>query len=773
MNYEHNKSGFTNFSRVENDCPRCGEENDKCGVFEESGLVMCRTDMSDSVEPRVDANGWEYWPFASSISDEHSDIYEIFSASLSLSNEDETALISRGLIDKEIIENGYKTIPHRNGEDGLNQIINILNTKFSLKDIPGFYLKNDKRDVNARYKQMLIPVRNFSGKITQFVLRNNEIKGKKAAKYLMFSSDGKDEGQKIIPQIHLPLGNEKCTHEVRITEGILKADIATALGNIYCIGLHGLSSKGLIPAIEMLGVSKIRLCLDIDWQENTQVLNGLRRIYGIIANAGFEVVIEEWNAAAGKGIDDVLLAKGKTWELPAEDLEYLLECPKFNRSGWVYINKSSQFAKVDSAPIKLMDEKHFNNHFIKLKDEFSREAKASVKQTDSVTYIPKGELTILENDFFNLNLWRDTGIGPSNGEGDLSFFFDHLKYLFSDELQQEMMLDWLANVVQHRGKKFSYAMLLHGEEGTGKTWLIHCLSLILGKSNVGVVSNDSLHRDFNSMLEAKELLIVNEVMAGGRRDFMTKMKDYIDLNEITINKKGVPEYPMPFNANWFMTTNHDDALLLDDKDRRYLIVSSDASCGDENDAGARGAALFAWSGGGKEKYPVNAPNLGALHDFLLKRRVTYSPFAKAPETKAKAHMQDESLTVFEQFIKERLEGELWPFNNDLACVEHIKLFPSIDRRFEKISAHRWGKTLRKFGAVPYGCIMRKDGTVKAWRAVLIRMKAEGGKQRRIWMLRRHKMYSGLNGAAIEELYVSKKPSPLEPDHRHYGNDEPL
>ena len=770
---EQGKGGFINFSQVGKDCPRCGEENDKCGMFEDAGFVMCRTDMGDSVEPRIDANGWEYWPYQIGEGDQFHEIYRVFCDALSLSIDDKQAMLLRGLTEEVIAKNEYKTISHRSGADGLNALISMMDSKYTLTDVPGFYLKDGIRDIHAQYKQTLIPVRNFAGRITQFVLRNNSVgDSKKRSKYIMFSSDGKDEGGKAGQQIHFPLGHENCSHEVRITEGILKADTTVALGNIYCIGLHGLSSKGLLPAIEMLGVSKIRLCLDIDWQENKHVLNGLRRIYSTISNAGFEVVVEEWNPSDGKGIDDVLLRKGKIWQMPKEELEFLIERPHFERSQWAFINKTSQFANITETYVKLFDERHFNNHFVKFKEEFAKEAKMAVRQFDSLTYAPKGDLAVLEDDFFNLNTWRDTGIGPEEADGDLSVFLNHLEYIFPDAEHRNMFLDWMANIVQNRGKKFSYAMLLHGEEGTGKTWMVHCLSLILGKRNTKTIPNDYIHKDSNGMMQSRELLIINEVMASGRRDFMNRMKDYVDMKEITINVKYVPEYDMPFNSNWFMTTNYDDALLIDDKDRRYLILSSPAVCGSDKEATERGAALFQWSGGGKEDYPIQRGNIGALHKFLLERKVKYSPFAKAPETQAKRHMQEESLSTFEQFIKERIEQEMWPFNADLVCIEHIKLAPAIERRFEKVSPHKWGRTLRRFGAVQYGSKIGDNGEVLPSK-VKIRMKSEGGRQRTIWILRRKEMYMDLSGSEIEELYLKKKPPQEEPAYTENGAEEPI
>lgn len=749
------QSGFINFSKIGKECPRCGEENDKCGMFEDAGFVMCRTDMGDSIEPKLDAAGWEYWPFQVGQGDRYHDVYSKFHSLLSLSTQDQQALISRGLSESFVKQN-YRTIPHGNGKSGLNSTIKVLDEKFDLSKIPGFYLNEGSREANAKNKQTLIPVRNFAGRIVQFILRNNgEQKTKKKSKYVMFSSYGKDDGEKLSPAIHFPLGVENCTHEVRLTEGILKADVATQIGSIYTIGMHGLSTNGVICALEMLGVSRVRLCLDIDWKENRNVLNGLRRIYTAVCDAGFEVVVEEWNHADGKGIDDVLLSKGKIWEMPKEDIEFALDCPKFDDKDWVYIDKTSEF--VNTQTMQRFDEKQFDNYFCKFEENFSKRAKVSVRHALSFTYMPLREEFINEDNYFNFNLWKNDGIEAVENKANLDLFFEHVNYLFpNDDEQKDLLLDWMANIVQHRGKKFSYALVLHGEEGTGKSWIVDtCLSLILGKSNVETIKNNYINGQFNSMMQGNELLLISEVMALGRREFMNEMKDYIDRKEIMINTKGIPEYKMPFHSNWFMTTNYDDALLIDDRDRRYLVLSSPAECGDDAEATERGKKLFSWSGGGKEEFPIQEENLAALHHMLLNRKVKSSPFAKAPSTKAKALMQEESMSALVRYISEGIESGDWPFDSDLFCPQEIRQYPEVKSQFPKETDKAWAAALKECGAIPYGSKMSTSGKLVDYRRVRILIKSEGRK-RQIWFLRRQRTYSNLKSTEVESLYLKKK-----------------
>jgi hypothetical protein len=99
------------------------------------------------------------------------------------------------------------------------------------------------------------------------------------------------------------------THlEVRITEGQLKADAATAIGGVLTLGVPGVSLWRLaLPVLDRLKPDSVLLAWDADWRQNPHVARSLGECAKHLKKAGFDVLMEDWCPDQGKGIDDLLL----------------------------------------------------------------------------------------------------------------------------------------------------------------------------------------------------------------------------------------------------------------------------------------------------------------------------------------------------------------------------------------------------------------------------------------------------------------------------------
>jgi P4 family phage/plasmid primase-like protien len=184
-----------------------------------------------------------------------------------------------------------------------------------LPHVPGFFVR-EKEDGSSYWTVtggggLLIPVRDTQTRVVALLLRPDNRPGS-GAKYLWLSSKRRGGAGPGTP-VHVPLFRGETT-TVRITEGALKADIATWLSNLLTIGLPGVNAwKQAAPVLRHLGATTARVAYDADAARNHHVAGSLQRLCAYLLEQEFAVELERWSVVDGKGIDD-LLAAGKTPE---------------------------------------------------------------------------------------------------------------------------------------------------------------------------------------------------------------------------------------------------------------------------------------------------------------------------------------------------------------------------------------------------------------------------------------------------------------------------
>jgi hypothetical protein len=109
--------------------------------------------------------------------------------------------------------------------------------------------------------------------------------------------------------VHIPLLTGLPWEVIRVTEGELKADVATVLTGVLTIAIPGVSAwRAAIPVLEHLQPRTIWLAFDADWRTNPMVARALAATAMALTTQGWSVLVEVWDPAQGKGIDDVIAA---------------------------------------------------------------------------------------------------------------------------------------------------------------------------------------------------------------------------------------------------------------------------------------------------------------------------------------------------------------------------------------------------------------------------------------------------------------------------------
>jgi hypothetical protein len=152
----------------------------------------------------------------------------------------------------------------------------------------------------------------------------------------------------------------------------------------------------------------------------------------------------------------------------------------------------------------------------------------------------------------------------------------HLEVLIAEPWIRELVLDFLAVIVQFPGKKIPWIICIQSAEGTGKGFLAKILSMVLGAGNVKVISPEIMRSEWNDWMIGAQFFVLEEIhFPGERREaVMNTLKPFITDPLIAINQRNTSARNEPNWGNAIAFTNFPDALHLKEWDRRWFSVRS-------------------------------------------------------------------------------------------------------------------------------------------------------------------------------------------------------
>ncbi len=150
-----------------------------------------------------------------------------------------------------------------------------------------------------------------------------------------------------------------------------------------------------------------------------------------------------------------------------------------------------------------------------------------------------------------------------------------LSNLFPRFKERRHFLNWLACILQTR-KKLRTTFVLKGPQGAGKNvFFEHIIQPLFGKTQTGIVEDSALASDYNGYAENKLFIGFNEVTYdnNSRNRSNSRIKAMVTDPTIDINEKYVRRYTTANFMNTMFFSNDAIPLLIEDKDRRFNIIS--------------------------------------------------------------------------------------------------------------------------------------------------------------------------------------------------------
>jgi hypothetical protein len=240
-------------------------------------------------------------------------VYRKFLSMLTLLPAHNDNLLGRGLSQNIIDMNMYKSIPCDNKTK--NKICTSLGEIFNLDRVPGFYKNSYGHWDMFNPHGFLIPIMSSEKEIQSMQIRLDNPNEKK--RYRFFGSSGfpqeNPNGTKADVAIHVSWGKRKEIKRIGITEGGLKADIASYYTGYTWLALPGVNSAQpeLISLLKFINPEKIDLAFDMDYMDNPRVQKALTKLKLSLDDEHFNYEMIHWERFYTenpklKGIDDYL-----------------------------------------------------------------------------------------------------------------------------------------------------------------------------------------------------------------------------------------------------------------------------------------------------------------------------------------------------------------------------------------------------------------------------------------------------------------------------------
>lgn len=242
----------------------------------------------------------------------------------------------------------------------------------------------------------------------------------------------------------------------------------------------------------------------------------------------------------------------------------------------------------------------------------------------------------------SVNLWNP----PIKGrKGNIDLFLEHMIRLFPNEEDLGNVMDFLYYTIAKPEVKIQFALLIIGEQGTGKSIVFDALMRrILGKSMVSKVEMKELESDFDRWKRGKKLVTFSEFSTRFKASAYRRVKEVITDETLSCTIKGKDAIEMENYLNIIAFSNDSAPIKLEKNDRRWLIVKSPAT--DHEDSQERSEYFKAlWS-------LVNSNPEFIAHFFQEEYEpMGLDPHGVAPMTEAKAELLDASVGSLDKALE--------------------------------------------------------------------------------------------------------------------------
>jgi hypothetical protein len=259
----------------------------------------------------------------------------------------------------------------------------------------------------------------------------------------------------------------------------------------------------------------------------------------------------------------------------------------------------------------------------------------------------------------------------------------------------------MQSCAQNPGVKFQWAPVVQGVQGNGKSLLIRVMVHAVGSRYSHLPKASQLTEKFNSWIEGNVFIGVEEIKIADRRDVLDDLKDAATNDRLEIRGMGREKRMGDNFTNWMFCTNHQDAVPIDQNERRYAPLFTAQQTVHEiardDMSGNYFPDLYDW-----------LKAVGYRHVAWWLRHTPidgeFDPAGachRAPMTSSTQEALKASLGRLEQIITGAIEDELVGFRDDWLSSEAVNQLLKGDSAWEKMAMRKRGEMIKSLGYFPF------------------------------------------------------------------------
>jgi len=315
------------------------------------------------------------------------------------------------------------------------------------------------------------------------------------------------------------------------------------------------------------------------------------------------------------------------------------------------------------------------------------------------------------------NLWHQlkksmAEPNPTATLADVEPFLQHLMYISDgDAIAVMYFMNWLANLYQRPQEKLPSAILMYSKIGRiGKSMIYKILKQVFGAPLCATADGSIINSKFMDAMENKRIVFLNEMSRSDKVDSYERFKSLISEEETTFEGKGRAAKGISNIAHYIITTNHEDALPLMERDGRIAIFK----CTADRKENSYYAMMHAW---------MEGPGPAALAQVLKTWQFPkdWDSHAPVPQTEAALSVQRASRGGVVSLIEEIVESGRAPFDKDIGTIAMLieqltTLYPAnckgLNNRNLPIALERLGA--KQMNVRKYKAKDGRDTTTRCW-----------------------------------------------------------